>query len=163
MSSLRDSVGQCFLPHGLFQQMCAEADARGPNETGGVLLGVAMESAVWIEVVIGPGPTALHGRTHFVPDSDYHQEQIASAYERSGRRLSYLGDWHTHPGGGAYLSSKDSKTLRAIGRQASARQPNPIMAVLAGGEPWTLAIWRLGSRAWFSARRTPEEMTVEIH
>lgn len=142
--------------------MCDEASARAPNETGGVLLGVAAGSTVWIEVVIGPGPNALHRRGYFVPDADYHQQQIATAYERSGRRLAYLGDWHTHPGMSAYLSGTDYKTLRAIGRYIPARQVRPIMAVLGHEHPWELCVWRLQRRPWYSVRRSVECLNLII-
>lgn len=80
------------------QAIEAEATARFPQETGGVLMGYwdALGRDVVITTAIGPGPKARHGRTTFSPDHQYQLEAIARYYDTSGRRFTYLGDWHTH-------------------------------------------------------------------
>src|SRR5664279_5393472 len=75
------------------------ADEFYPLEVGGVLIGYHYGGTVEIAHAIGPGPGASHGRFRFEPDSEWQFEQISLLYEVSGRRLSYLGDWHTHPRG----------------------------------------------------------------
>lgn len=122
-----------------------EAASFAPNETGGVLMGYWAEH--WTEVVItdviGPGPNAVHHSDEFVPDCDFQESAVAAAYEQSGRLATYLGDWHTHPGGATTLSRKDRRTLRAIARHRDARAPRPLMALLGGCQPrWRLQVWR---------------------
>ncbi|MBW3628883.1 MAG: Mov34/MPN/PAD-1 family protein [Gemmatimonadetes bacterium] len=68
-------------------------------------------------------------------------QSIARIYAASGRVDTYLGDWHTHPGAGAYLSSTDLSTLHRIADCRTARAPTPLMIVLAGGPAWKVAGW----------------------
>ena len=122
-----------------------EAERAWPAETGGVLLGYEPDgSDVVVTAVTGPGPNALHARSAFVPDDLYHARVIAGVYESSGRRVTYLGDWHSHPGGAAVPSRKDKRTLRAMARFRGGRTPNPVM-LLAAGSPdagWGIRAWR---------------------
>lgn len=121
-----------------------EADRAAPSETGGVLLGYwsAKGDAAVVEHVLGPGPKAKHGRTGFMPDHEYHDEQIARLYREASGEFEYLGDWHTHPGGPASLSATDLSTLKRIARHEAARAPRPLMLLLAGGRPWRPAAWK---------------------
>lgn len=147
------SIGRCFLPQRLVNEMLSEADARVPFETGGVLLGVGDGVNVWIDAVIGPGPTSIHAKTSFIPDAEHQQQHIARIYEASGRRVSYLGDWHTHPGVAPYLSWRDRRTLRAISRTAGARQSNPLMIVIGYGTPWRIVACRYDAGPWYRRDR----------
>lgn len=125
--------------------MVGEAERMFPDETGGVLLGYWSEAGdeVVITDVVGPGPAAVHTAQTFHPDATYQEHEIARIYAASDRHITYLGDWHTHPRAGAYLSRRDRQTLQRIAKHAEARAPIPLMAVLAGGDPWTLGVWIL--------------------
>lgn len=125
--------------------MVAEAERAFPDETGGVLLGYWTTSPgeVVVTHMVGPGRYAIHHPYSFVPDADYHEQEIARLYEEANRRITYLGDWHTHPHGAAYLSRQDCRTLRRISNHREARAPEPLMAILAGGKPWRLRLWAL--------------------
>ena len=129
--------------------MFHEADDRAPLETGGVLLGIAASADLWIEAVVGPGPAARHGATWFIPDAAFQQDRISDLYEASGRRIAYLGDWHTHPAAAAALSWRDRRTLRKISRTPSARQPEPVMLILGHGRPWRPTLWRYHPAPWY--------------
>src|SRR5665647_1501067 len=120
--------------------MLGFADEARALETGGVLLGYATETEWVVGAVVGPGPDASHWATGFTPDAEWQAERIAELYEASGRRLQYLGDWHTHPAGSAVPSKLDRRTLRRIAHSSAARCPRPLMAILAGSsdESWTL-------------------------
>ena len=121
------------------QQAAAQKD---PHETGGVLMGYEQDDSTVVTTCIGPGPKAIHTRTSFVPDYDYQEREIARVYKESGRVSTYLGDWHTHPGGRLRLSRIDRDTLRRIAAHPPARMARPVMVILAGGEPWRLGAWR---------------------
>lgn len=124
----------------------AEADRLYPQETGGVFLGywdVAGRDAV-ITGIIGPGPDAIHRSHGFIPDYAYQEAQIAEQYEASGRRHTYLGDWHTHPDAEhTRLSWRDRRTLGRIASSPEARSPVTLMGVMTGRpEDWTATIWK---------------------
>ena len=110
------TLPRIWLPVELLSEMSAEADRLAPLETGGVLLGYwgGTTAEPVVTHVLGPGPDAMHSRNQFTPDQEYHIAEIARLYADSGRRLHYLGDWHTHPGGAPALSKRDLKTLRRI-------------------------------------------------
>jgi len=125
-----------------------------PLETGGVLMGYFAELSN-IPVILyasGPGPKAIHFRNYYRPDSDYDNLEIARVYEESQRKITYLGDWHTHlkPYGG--LSYRDKRTLRRIALCKSARVETPIMLVLSYGGQWEATVWQghlKKSRLWY--------------
>ena len=142
--------------------MVREADDRAPFETGGVLLGVSDDEHLWIEAVVGPGPGARHGRTWFVPDAAFQQDRIAELYEASGRRIAYLGDWHTHPGGSAALSWRDRRTLRKISRTPAARQSHPVMLILGHGKPWRPTLWRYQPAPWYQRGTRFSEVNLSV-
>lgn len=129
--------------------MLAEAKHAFPNETGGVLIGywAVLFQEIVLTTVVGPGPHAIHGTDSFMPDSEYQEAEIARYYHASGRLHTYLGDWHTHPNSSPRMSRIDRKTLKNIAGDPDARTPVPIMAILAGGKPWTLRVWR-GDPIW---------------
>ena len=131
-----------------------EAQRRSPLETGGVLMGYWAEdrSGVVITDIVGPGPKAVHRRTSFIPDNVYQEREIERIYKESGRRITYLGDWHSHPDGPMRLSVLDRLTQLRIGMHQSARAPRALMAVIAGGRPWTLGVWQLVRREWWGSR-----------
>lgn len=111
--------------------------------------------------MIEAGPAAIHRRTSFEPDSDWQTAELASRYAAAERRLHYLGDWHTHPGGTNKLSITDRRTMRCIARSHQARCPHPIMAVLAGEEPWALVVWQYRARPRW--RNRIEELSIKVY
>jgi integrative and conjugative element protein (TIGR02256 family) len=136
------------------ERMGTEAQRRSPLETGGVLMGYWAEdqSGVVIADVVGAGPRAVHRRAAFTPDHVYQEREIARIYKESGRRITYLGDWHSHPGGPMMLSVVDRLTQIRIGLHETARAPRALMAIVAGGPPWTLGVWQLVRRKWWTSR-----------
>lgn len=138
------------LAPGVLESMRTEAERKFPKESGGVLLGyVSTEEKRHAQILdqIGPGPEAKHRRNRFEPDGEWQAEQIAAAYEDSGRIATYLGDWHSHPLGSGSPSKLDRSTARAIAKTPEARAPNPLMLILfrARGE-WKLTGYRRARR-----------------
>jgi integrative and conjugative element protein (TIGR02256 family) len=141
-----------------FDLMVSEADRCAPYETGGVLMGYWSDDPRALVVVesVGPGPEADHRLASFAPDHVYQEAEIERIYLESGRRITYLGDWHTHPNGIAALSLTDRITQVRIARNRDARAPNAVMAILAGGSPsWTLGVWQLQTRRFWTPAFVP--------
>src|SRR3546814_733472 len=121
--------------------------------TGGTVMGLwADPSTAVITAAIGPGPNALHQHRNFLPDQDWQLMQIAEHYEESGRRETYLGDWHSHPNASSGdLSWLDRRVLRRIIRAPEARCVRPLAAVVWGKEEdWQTEMYRaaLRRRSW---------------
>lgn len=133
------------MPQDLVEICIDEAEDKYPLETGGAFMGywADRETAV-IRTMIGPGPNADHRRRSFQPDETWQQREIANHYAVSGRRETYLGDWHTHPNASSgALSWVDRRALRRVIRTPSARCPIPLMLLFCG-EPdnWSLTGWQ---------------------
>lgn len=129
--------------------MVAESDDRAPDETGGILLGyeVASEFALVVTDLVGAGPAASYSVSEFVPDGRWQESEIARIYRASGRRTTYLGDWHSHPDGFLNPSRRDHRTARAIARHPPARVRRPLMLIGAREDgAWRVAAFRLCRR-----------------
>jgi integrative and conjugative element protein (TIGR02256 family) len=130
-----------WLPYSIAESMRFEADKFYNLETGGTYMGywVNADEAV-ITYNIPAGPKAHHEPSRFEPDQAWQLQKIESHYKDSGRKDSYLGDWHSHPDTKrATLSSTDRKCLMRIIRTPEARQKTPIMLIMTGkAQLWTL-------------------------
>lgn len=139
-----------WMSHSALLEIVTEAGQKSPNETGGVLIGYWAKK--WEEAVIaqtiGPGPNAIHSPSSFSPDGEYHWEQIDDVFKATEGRLTYMGDWHSHPLSGAFLSTKDKKTLKKIAKDPASQTPHPLMLVLTRGESWMPYIWKWEPNRW---------------
>jgi integrative and conjugative element protein (TIGR02256 family) len=168
MSSLQSELersGVLWLSSKVRSFLEAEADAKCPEESGGVLLGYwAGEPACPVVTqAVGPGPKAIHDRCWFIPDYEFHEREVSRLYSDSKGTLQYMGDWHSHPGVSGRLSKKDRSTLLRIAKARAARAPRPLMLILGYGPEWELFGWSLGtqsSRFSFCRRRTIERWDI---
>jgi len=154
MRSLQKQIGTAWISKTSLAFMIKEFLRSLPNETGGVLVGywLADSEGVVITDVVGPGPSAKHGKISFVPDASYHESEIARLYEESGRLHAYLGDWHSHPDSTTRLSFTDRHTLLKIAQHVDARVRTPLMAVIGESDPLTLQIWQHRPASVFGIR-----------
>lgn len=149
--------------------LSADADAFAPRETGGILMGNWHSARmVQITTAIGSGPKARHTRTSFTPDYDFQEAEVRRIYLETEGRVTYLGDWHSHPGGLADLSDRDRETLARISKSEEARAERALMAILGPGDPWTARVWcgRMTRRRWWSKLEVVElelEIATESH
>lgn len=118
------------IPRHALAEITEHGWSRFPFETGGILLGTAQGHDIHIRHVIGPGPNATHERYKFTPDAEWQAAQVAELWS-TDTTITYLGDWHTHPEGTTRFSHLDEQTARDIAAYDDARQPNPVMLVLA--------------------------------
>lgn len=125
---------RCWFERGALNELLAEARRWRLRETGGALLGWRSDTEVVVRRVLGPGPKAKHGFSHFEPDAAWQGARGREIYAESGRTIAYVGDWHTHPRGRATPSRQDRKVMREIAADSDFRAPNPLSAIV--GRPW---------------------------
>ncbi len=132
-----------LIASSLVDLILEEANRQFPRETGGILAGYSGPSGeCCITEIIGPGPRARHTRTNYDPVYEYHVEQVASIYQASQQKHTYLGDWHTHPRGPDQLSGMDRAALKHISSYTKARCTFPLMLLVVGGPIWELRLWQ---------------------
>lgn len=150
-----------WLPRTLGDALDRMAGAWAPLEVGGILLGYRSGSAWVVTHVAGPGPGARHGPFGFTPDDEFDCDTATRIFNDSGGVSRYLGDWHTHPGGAARLSSIDKRTLRRIARSREAQCPVPLMMVLGYGDPtWSTHVY--ATQACWPARSEPVALQLKL-
>ncbi|WP_197426988.1 Mov34/MPN/PAD-1 family protein [Noviluteimonas gilva] len=150
------------MPRGIQQDLEELARDWEPLEVGGVLAGYWNGQAAIVTDFVGPGNDAQHHRYTFVPDDEYHVDEIARLYRESNGATTYLGDWHTHPSGTARLSPLDKRTLRRIANAPEARCPDPLMVLFAGsGHRWGTQVFTLGAtRSLLPRSIVPVELRI---
>lgn len=118
----------------VLESFWALAAEHAPLETGGCLAGYYPKDTddVVVTHVIGPGPAASHKRTKFVADRIFHDEELAVLWETSRRRIRYVGDWHSHPGGSSRLSSLDKVFMRHAVKTRQAYLKFSLVAIVYG-------------------------------
>jgi integrative and conjugative element protein (TIGR02256 family) len=125
-----------WLPRALLTQITEQGEDHTPMETGGMLLGWRQERAIVVTAQIEAGPGARRGQQAFTPDGDWQQRRLEEAYEQSGRTVTYLGDWHSHPRGSGRPSPKDRETAVAVAGEPLARASMPVTMILGRRQPW---------------------------
>ena len=122
------------------------AAAGAPEETGGMLLGyTSPDGTRVVRDIIGPGPRASHAHATFEPDHTWQIKELERQYLQSDGVLSYLGDWHSHPGSTGTPSWRDLGTMRLIASTEEARAPQPLMGIV---EVWAEGPSRLRMWSW---------------
>ena len=151
--------GECWIQSEALEKIYAEVGNWPLRETGGALFGWRDENGAVVKQMLGPGPKATHGYSHFEPDGEWQQAEGERIYEQSGREVAYLGDWHSHPRGGPYPSRQDRRTARMIAEDSAFRAPQPLYAI-ASKRWYELRDmrWRLRVLEWRGGRL--EEMIL---
>jgi integrative and conjugative element protein (TIGR02256 family) len=121
---------RCWFDSGALDDLLAEARRWPLRETGGALLGWREGEQSVVARVLGPGPDAKHRLRSFEPDVAWQAERVAEIYAESGRTITYTGDWHTHPLGGAKPSKQDADTAAMLARDTRFRTPIPLYGVV---------------------------------
>jgi integrative and conjugative element protein (TIGR02256 family) len=108
-----------------------------------------------IASVLGPGPNAKHRLSSFEPDAAWQNEIGQDIYRWSGRTITYLGDWHTHPRSTPSPSGQDRRTVAMIASDPRFRAPTPLYAIIGRARRrrrrrWCLALWE-----WRDGHLTP--------
>jgi integrative and conjugative element protein (TIGR02256 family) len=119
------------MPDALLVTLANEAERSRPFETGGMLVGWLVDTEVVVTGVIAAGPHARHERDSFEADGAWQQLQLEETYRKSGRTVTFLGDWHSHPRGRPRPSQRDRETAALVARSEGARTPQPITLILA--------------------------------
>lgn len=101
-----------------------------PWEVGGWLLGfwTADERAIFVTHAT---PPSGRGTPFGVKISGWgHRERFNQAWEQSRGHVTFLGDWHTHPGSVATPSQRDRRAITQLARDPDFGTPRPLTAIV---------------------------------
>jgi integrative and conjugative element protein (TIGR02256 family) len=137
----------------LHQLIVDEVEKWAPFETGGVLMGyTGVNGDVVVTDLISDGPNSTHGRFRFKPDQEYQLNNIEYIYTNSNGRITYLGDWHSHPNSYPILSLLDKRTLTKIALTKESKCMHPVMMIYGKlPDKWSVNVVRFNNgvmRIW---------------
>ena len=117
-----------------------------PVETGGVLVGhqLGRNSAIATHL-IDAGSRCIATPSSFEPDYGHQQSEFDRLY-LVDKELTYLGDWHSHPGGASRPSRTDREMLEGISRSSSKAEAGPYMLIVGGRNMEDLNAFALSGR-----------------
>lgn len=103
-----------------------------PNETGGILAGryVDERTCAVVESVSAPPPDSSSGKTWFQRGSSRLRGWLRTRWEN--RKQSYLGEWHSHPGGSAHPSAPDIRSVQDIASDPTSERPEVVLVIIGG-------------------------------
>lgn len=109
-----------------------------PWEVGGWLLGWWADDGRSLFVTHAT-PPASRGTPFGVTISGRgHQPLFDAAWDATEGAVTFLGDWHTHPGGPATPSKRDGRAMSDLATDPDFGTPLPIIAIIGSGRwPWS--------------------------
>lgn len=116
------------------------------REAGGILLGFYRGPHVQIMRCTTPLPADRRLWNRFERRDPGHQEEATRRWRDSGRTMTYVGEWHTHPEAKPTPSFIDKRNWRKIARRHTT---GPLVFAIRGvsGWWWWEMMWnRLPSR-----------------
>jgi integrative and conjugative element protein (TIGR02256 family) len=149
---------RCWIDERAYGELVAESNRWRVRETGGALLGWRDGINAVISHVLGPGPAAKHGLRTFEPDAPWHAVESRKIYSATGRRVAYVGDWHTHPIALPLPSSQDRIAARTISDDPGFRAPRPLSAILGRERRLPWGSWHLAVYVWVEDEFHPMEV-----
>lgn len=108
---MTDKVPTVCIAASALEAIRAEVTGGHPDlETGGILLGHHPTDVTSRRIVVAgdPGANAIHEPRRFHRDTAHARALADAAWRR--RRAIWIGEWHTHPGGGLRPSEGDMRS-----------------------------------------------------
>lgn len=109
-----------------------------PWEVGGWLLGYwkADGRTVFVTHATPPGPRGWPWGVRI--SGAGHRERFDAAWTASAGSVTFLGDWHSHPGGPATPSVRDRAAMEKLATDDNYGTPQPLAAIIATPRwPWS--------------------------
>ncbi len=119
---------------GLLDRLAAMRQAGLPNETGGVLLGIADMSrrSIHVATALPPPADSVGSATGFERGVEGLPEALNTAVAASLHQLRYIGEWHSHPPrSSAMPSSTDLRQLAWLRHEIESEGLPALMAIAA--------------------------------
>lgn len=83
------------------------------HECGGIVLGQVSKKTIFVNRASTPNIFDRSSRYRFERDKDAAQIIVDYEFQNSSQRITYLGEWHTHPENHPTPSGQDRKMIKA--------------------------------------------------
>lgn len=105
-----------------------------PWEVGGWLLGYWVRDGSAV-VITAATPPAFRGSALGIKIDGRggHSRRFNEAWDASGGRVTFLGDWHTHPRSAPVPSRQDERAVRQLAEDPKYGTPTPLMIIVRLG------------------------------
>jgi proteasome lid subunit RPN8/RPN11 len=116
--------------------------AQAEDETGGLLLGQFDDACriVWVSEVTGPPGGSSASPLGLVVNTPAAREDVSERSRRTGGLMSFVGLWHTHPGGSAWPSEIDVEAMDKLLAESPNHSPRALLVVLGLPGTGSLAV-----------------------
>jgi hypothetical protein len=128
------------LSDSLLQSIQAKRKERQPNETGGVLIGqydFSRKIIYVVDMIFSPDDS-IEAPMSYIRGCENLPEQIQQIEERTYNSLSYVGEWHSHPGKCTAMSRADDILLTTISEVNDASCLLGFMIICGGDGNFTV-------------------------
>lgn len=105
-------------------------------EAGGILIGYRRGAHLHIVEATVPGPSDRRARCGFERRDFSHEVTARLRWKQSGRKLDYVGEWHTHPEDEPSPSSLDRREWIAILHNSN----HPMIFLILGLRDWWVGV-----------------------
>jgi integrative and conjugative element protein (TIGR02256 family) len=109
-----------------------------PWEVGGWLLGWWGQGERSVLVTHATPPLSFGTFFGVTISGRGHRPLFDEAWEATDGFVTFLGDWHTHPGGSTVPSERDRRAMTKLAEDDDFGTPCPIIAIVGHGRwPWS--------------------------
>jgi integrative and conjugative element protein (TIGR02256 family) len=120
------------LTESVLRTIRAETSRYRLRETGGVLVGyVDAQFSVVVTAVCGPGPRSERTLHHVLIDGAAASAFCERWRHRTGGKIDYLGDWHSHISFSTEPSSTDIEAMQTMKHHTRHRLFAPVSLIVA--------------------------------
>jgi integrative and conjugative element protein (TIGR02256 family) len=102
-----------------------------PYEVGGWLLGYWTADREQVMVTHATPPARRGTPFGITIDGRGHRPRFDEAWDASEGLVTFLGDWHTHPGGPPIPSWRDQRAARRLATNEDFRTQHPLVAIVS--------------------------------
>lgn len=133
---IEDKIGDWTLctDHFLVEKIYSLRKAKLPNETGGVLIGSydLQRRIVYVVDTIPSPPDSEEWPTVYIRGCRGLRAKIERVQKATLNRLTYVGEWHSHPSGTGCTPSQHDKTAFLWLSEIMGREGLPALMLIAG-------------------------------
>lgn len=142
-----------LVDHAAAENMIRCTRQHRPLEAGGLVLGLRKNSYLHVTEVTRPLAWDRQSASRFERSPKGHRFAALRRWRKSGGKIDWIGEWHSHPGFSLSPSSIDLRNWNRIVRQRKAEMIFPI----CGGQETAFYLQCWGGRAKVLLRQVEKD------